>query len=95
MPNISDADKLGMASLLASMGGGQTVNRAKKADKLPMPPKAKAPKRKKITLDDINSGRVSEGDANDEIMLQGMKGFKNGGKIDGVAMKGKTRGRIC
>lgn len=96
MAGISDSDKLGMAALISSMGDEQSVNRAKKANKLKM---AKpAAKRRKITMDDIKSGRVSEGDANDELMIQsmqGMRGYKNGGMIDRAAVRGKTKGKIC
>jgi hypothetical protein len=28
-------------------------------------------------------------------MNMGMMGYKKGGKIDGIAMKGKTKGRMC
>jgi hypothetical protein len=91
MPNISEADKMGMAALIASSEGEEKVNRAKKGDRSPPLPKPRPAKRKKITEDDIRSGRVSRGDANDEIMM----GMKNGGKVDGVAMKGKTRGKMC
>lgn len=98
MAGISDSDKLGMAALLASMEGGQTVNRAKKADMLPVKKPKPAAKRRKITMDDVKSGRVSEGDANDELMIQmmqDMRGYKNGGMIDRAAVRGKTKGRIC
>jgi hypothetical protein len=27
--------------------------------------------------------------------MGGMMGYKKGGKIDGIAMKGKTKGRMC
>jgi hypothetical protein len=27
--------------------------------------------------------------------MVGMMGYKKGGKIDGIAMKGKTKGRMC
>jgi hypothetical protein len=95
MAGISDMDKLGMAALMASTEGGQTVNRAKKSDKSPPLPRPRPAKRRKITADDITSGRVSAGDANDEMMIQSMQGYKHGGKIDGVAMKGRTRGKMC
>jgi len=51
-----------------------------------------APKRKKITAEDIERGLVSPGDANDEMMIPA---FKNGGMIDRKAVRGKTRGKIC
>lgn len=95
MANTSNMDKLGMAALIASTEGGQTPNRAKKSDKSPPLPRPRPTKRRKITVDDVKSGRVSEGDANDELMIQNMKGFKDGGRIDGVAMKGRTRGKMC
>ena len=97
MAGISDSDKLGMAALLASMEDSQRVNSAKKSDMLPFKKKP-APKRRKITLDDVKSGRVSEGDANDELMIetmQDMRGYKNGGMIDRAAVRGKTKGKIC
>jgi hypothetical protein len=97
MAGISDSDKLGMAALLASMEDSQTVNRAKKSNMLPFKKKA-ATKRRKITVDDVKSGRVSEGDANDELMIQmmqDMRGYKNGGMIDRAAVRGKTKGKIC
>lgn len=92
MANISDMDKLGMAALIASTEGGQTPNRAKKSDRSPPIPRPRPTKPRKITKDDIKSGRVSIGDANDSIMT---RGFKHGGKIDGAAMKGRTRGKMC
>jgi hypothetical protein len=97
MAGISEMDKLGMAALMASTEGGQTVNRAKKSDKLPPLPRPRPAKRRKITADDITSGRVSAGDANDEMMIQSMQATRkaNGGRIDGVAMKGRTRGKMC
>ena len=30
-----------------------------------------------------------------KMNMGGMMGYKKGGKIDGIAMKGKTKGRIC
>jgi hypothetical protein len=94
MAGISDSDKLGMAALLASLGDSQTVNRAKKADRL-VPEKSKSVvKRRKITLDDIKSGRVSAGDANDEMAIQSMQGYKSGGMIDRAAIRGKTKGKM-
>ena len=92
MANTSNMDNLGMAALIASTEGGQTPNRAKKSDKSPPLPRPRPAKRRKITPDDVKSGRVSAGDANDEIMT---RGFKHGGKIDGAAMKGRTRGKMC
>lgn len=92
MANISDMDKLGMAALIASTEGGQTPNRAKKSDKSPPLPRPRPAKRRKITKEDVTSGRVSIGDANDEIMT---RGFKHGGRIDGAAIKGRTRGKVC
>lgn len=97
MAGISDSDKLGMAALIASTEGGQAVNRAKKSDKSPPLPRPRPVKRRKITAEDIASGRVSAGDANDEMMIQDMQADRkaNGGRIDGVAMKGRTRGKMC
>jgi len=91
---ISEQDKLGMQSLIAAM----EENAKKKEQPLPRPrPKMPAPKRRKITVEDVKSGVVSQGDANDEIMLEGFKpsDFKHGGKVDGAAVRGKTKGRIC
>lgn len=93
MAEISDADKLGMAALIAS-----TEEQAKKKRKVILPrprPASIGAKRRKITPADVASGRVSEGDANDELMIQNMRGYKNGGKIDGAVMKGRTRGKMC
>lgn len=97
MAGISAMDKLGMKALIASTEDGQTVNRAKKGDKYPPLPRPRPTKRRKITPDDVKSGRVSEGDANDELMIQNMKPVRkaNGGRIDGVASKGRTRGKMC
>lgn len=95
MANISDADKLGMAALIASGEGGQTVNRAKKGDRSPPLPRPRPVKRRKITEDDVKSGRVSAGDANDEMMIQNMRGYKHGGMVDGAAVRGKTKGKMC
>jgi hypothetical protein len=30
-----------------------------------------------------------------KMNMGGMVGYKKGGKIDGIAMKGKTKGRMC
>ena len=30
-----------------------------------------------------------------KMNMGGMMGYKKGGKIDGIAMKGKTKGRMC
>jgi len=97
MAGISDSDKLGMAALIASSEGEQKVNRAKKGDRFPPLPKPRPAKRKKITVDDVRSGRVSQGDANDELMIQNQQAVRkaNGGRVDGVAMKGRTRGKMC
>lgn len=96
MPNISDADKMGMAALIASSEDSQTVNRAKKRDKSPPLPRPRPVKRRKITEEDIKSGRVSAGDANDEMLLQTMRGMSNGGAVrgDGVS-RVKTKGTMC
>lgn len=96
MANISDSDKLGMAALIASGEGGQTVNRAKKGDKSPPLPRPRPVKRRKITKEDVTSGRVSAGDANDELMIQNMRGMSNGGAVrgDGVS-RVKTKGTMC
>lgn len=91
---ISEQDRLGMQSLIASI----EEKAKKKEPPIPRPrPKPPAPKRRKITVEDVKSGIVSQGDANDEIMLEGFKppGFKHGGKVDGAAVRGKTKGRIC
>lgn len=97
MAGISEADKLGMASLIASTEGGQSVNRAKKSDKSPPLPRPRPVKRRKITAEDITSGRISAGDANDEMMIQSMQDDRkaNGGMIDRAAIRGKTKGKIC
>lgn len=97
MANVSDADKLGMATLLASMEGSQDVNRAKKRDKSPPLPRPRPAKRRKITKEDVDSGKVSIGDANDELMIQNMKDVRkaNGGMIDGAAIRGRTKGKMC
>lgn len=93
MAGISDSDKLGMAALIAST---EDTSKKKKKVILPRPrPAGLGAKRRKITPEDVASGLVSEGDANDELMIQNMKGFKNGGKIDGAVMKGRTRGKMC
>lgn len=89
MMDISEKDKMGMKSLIASIGDEPK----KKKQPLPKPrPPMPAPKRRMPTQADIDSGIVSEGDANDEIM---MRGFKNGGMIDRAAIRGKTKGKIC
>lgn len=97
MAGISESDKLGMAALIASTDDGQKVNRAKKRDKSPPLPRPRPVKSRKITKEDVKSGRVSIGDANDEFMIQNMKEDRraNGGMIDGAAIKGKTRGKMC
>lgn len=97
MAGISDADKLGMAALIASTDEGQKVNRAKKKSKYPPLPRPRPTKRRKITKEDVESGRISIGDANDEFMIQNMQEDRkaNGGMIDGAAIKGKTRGKMC
>jgi hypothetical protein len=89
MADISDKEKLALTSLLASMGEPQTVNREKTADRLVVEKKVSTPK-KKITIQDVISGKVSPGDANDSAMFQ-----RNGGMIDRSAIRGKTRGKIC
>lgn len=93
MDGISDKDKLGMAALIASMNEKSNTPLPRPRPKnLPKPQPKPAMKRKKITAEDIRKGRVSPGDANDEMMLDG---FKNGGMIDRAAIRGKTRGKIC
>lgn len=96
MAGISDADKMGMAALIASGEDSQTVNRAKKGDKYPPLPRPRPVKRRKITEEDIKSGRISAGDANDEMLLQTMRGMSNGGAVrgDGVS-RVKTKGTMC
>jgi hypothetical protein len=91
MVDITDADKLGMAALAASVSKDQEINSAKKADMLKQ--KAQPAKRRKITLDDVKSGRVSIGDANDEAVMG--QGYKSGGMIDRAAIRGHTKGKIC
>jgi hypothetical protein len=97
MAGISDADKLGMAALIASTEGGQAVNSAKKADRSPPLPKPRPMKRRKITQADVDSGSISIGDANDELMIQNQQAARkaNGGMIDRAAIRGKTKGKIC
>lgn len=91
---ISEKDKLGMKSLIAAM-----EEKAKaKEQPLPRPrPKPATPKRRKPTPADVKSGAVSQGDANDEMMMRGIDplDFKHGGKVDGAAIRGKTKGRVC
>lgn len=97
MAGISNSDKLGMATLIASTEGEQKVNRAKKGDRSPPLPRPRPVKRRKITKEDVTSGRVSIGDANDELMIQNMQDARkaNGGMIDRAAIRGKTKGKIC
>jgi hypothetical protein len=97
MAGISDADKLGMAALIASTDEGQVVNRAKKRSKSPPLPRPRPTKRRKITQADVDSGEVSIGDANDELMIQNQQAARkaNGGMIDGAAIRGKTKGKMC
>ena len=85
---ISDKDKLGMAALIASMSEAP-----KKKLPLPKPRPATPPmparKKKKPTKEDLAKGRISIGDAND------MSAYKSGGMVDGMASRGKTKGKMC
>jgi hypothetical protein len=92
MAGISDAEKLGMAALIAS------IQDPKKKKKVPLPrprPAGLGKKSKKVIPADVESGIVSEGDANDELMIENMKNMRNGGTVDGAAIRGKTKGKIC
>jgi hypothetical protein len=81
MAGISDSDKMGMAALIASTEGEQTVNRKKKG--------------KPINTIQIRRDIDANENADLEKMLRGYTKKANGGRIDGVAMKGRTRGKMC
>jgi len=81
MAGISDADKLGMAALIASSEGEQSVNRTKKG--------------KPVNTIQIRRDIDANEDAELEKMLRDSTKKANGGRIDGVAMKGRTRGKMC
>ena len=81
MANISDSDKLGMAALIASTEGEQAVNRAKKGDP--------------VSTTQIRRDIDANEDAELTKKLRGYTKKANGGRIDGVAMKGRTRGKMC
>lgn len=90
MAGISDADKLGMAALIASTEGDlpQTVNTKKKAD----------PINTYQIRKDVDAMAQEEAlkELQDEIKYRRKKlGYKGGGMIDRAAIKGKTRGKIC
>lgn len=81
MAGVSDSDKLGMAALIASTEGDDTVNRAKKGDP--------------INTTQIRRDIDAAEDAELTKKLRGYTKKANGGRIDGVAMKGRTRGTMC
>lgn len=89
MAEISDKDKLALKALIAS-------TEEKKPVPPPYKPKPRPPVQgppappKKPTLEDVLSGKISPGDANDMAMFK-----RNGGMIDRAAIRGKTKGKIC
>jgi len=81
MAGISDSDKLGMAALIASTEGEQTVNRKKKG--------------KPINTTQIRRDIDANEDAELEKMLRSYTKKADGGMIDRAAIRGKTKGKIC